>query len=129
MVQLKVLSGKQAGTEFVARRFPVRIGRAAASDLRVEEAGVWDRHIEISLSAEDGFVAVAQPNALVNVNGNRTERTVLRNGDLIELGLARIQFWLSPAAQRSLSFREAAVWLSLGILCASEVVIIYLLAH
>ena len=40
MLQLSILSGKTAGTEWVARRFPVRIGRAPDSDLKLEDAGI-----------------------------------------------------------------------------------------
>ena len=47
MVQLKILSGKKAGTAWVARRFPVRIGRSAGADLQLEESGVWDEHLQL----------------------------------------------------------------------------------
>ena len=56
MLQLKILSGKTAGTEWVARRFPVRIGRASNSDLRLEDDGVWEEHLYLELDPAAGFV-------------------------------------------------------------------------
>ena len=53
MVQFKIVSGKMAGTEQVARRFPFRIGRSAEADLRLEDDGVWDDHLELSVKIND----------------------------------------------------------------------------
>ena len=86
MVQLKVLSGKKAGTAWVARRFPVRIGRSAAADLQLEEDGVWDQHLQLDFNPAEGIVLSAQPNALATVNGQPVHQTVLRNGDAIDIG-------------------------------------------
>ena len=83
MVQLKILSGKKAGTAWVARRFPVRIGRSAGADLQLEESGVWDEHLQLDFQHGEGIVLSAQPNALVTVNGQAVQQTVLRNGDAI----------------------------------------------
>ena len=69
MIQLKILSGKMAGTETVARRFPFRIGRSQSADLRLEEDGVWDEHLELAFDAATGFVLTAHQDALAAVNG------------------------------------------------------------
>ena len=87
MIQLKVLSGKKAGTIWVARRFPVRIGRSGAADLQLEEDGVWDEHLQLDFDPAEGIVLSAQPNALASVNGQPVHQAVLRNGDAIELRL------------------------------------------
>ena len=55
MIQFSILSGKKAGTSWVARRFPVRIGRAAVSDLQIEEEGVWDQHLQVDFIPADGL--------------------------------------------------------------------------
>jgi len=68
MIQFQILSGKTAGTRWVARHFPVRIGRAAANDLQLQDNGVWDEHIELNFDRRQGFVLTAKPNALVTVN-------------------------------------------------------------
>ena len=129
MFQLKVLSGKKAGTVWVARRFPVRIGRAAAADLQLEESGVWDQHLKLDLSPEEGIVMSAQPNALATVNGQPAHRIVLRNGDAIDVGSLRMQFWLSEARQAGLSFREGLTWAGIAVVSLGQVGLIYWLLH
>src|SRR5262245_60840527 len=102
MVQLRILSGKQPGAAYFARRFPVRIGRAAANDLRLEEDGVWDQHFELGLDPAEGFLLHLYPGALATINGAPLPPTPLRNGDTIEIGSLKIQFWLTETRQRGL---------------------------
>ncbi len=114
MFQFRVLSGKMAGAETLARHFPFRIGRAPDAELRLEGGGVWGDHLEIRLNA-DGFAELtSKAEALTLVNGVRVAQAVLHNGDLLELGEVRLQFWLSPVQQYGLAFREITTWLSLG---------------
>ena len=68
------------------------------------------------------------PDALVSVNGQRIERGLLRNGDIIEMGSVKLRFGLSPTRQRSLRFREIVTWIALTALCLGQVAIIYWLA-
>jgi pSer/pThr/pTyr-binding forkhead associated (FHA) protein len=125
MLQLKILSGKQAGAVWNARRFPVRIGRAADSDLRLEEEGVWERHLALDFDPAEGVVLSALPDALASVNGEPLQQTILHNGDLIEFGSLRLQFWLSETRQRGLRFREALTWLGITAVAALQVALIY----
>jgi pSer/pThr/pTyr-binding forkhead associated (FHA) protein len=125
MVQLKILSGKTAGARWVARRFPVRIGRSAGSDLRLEEHGVWEEHFQITLNPALGFVLETQPNALVLANGQPVERAVLHNGDQIEIGAVKLQFWLAEARQRGLRIREGFFWALVATVSLSQVALIY----
>ena len=125
MVQLKILSGKKAGAVWTARRFPVRIGRAANAELRVEEDGVWERHLVLQLRRADGFVLTTEPDALATVNGQPIQETVLRNGDSIEAGALRLQFWLSETRQFGLGFREILTWLGIALVCLVQVALIY----
>jgi pSer/pThr/pTyr-binding forkhead associated (FHA) protein len=124
MVQFKILSGKKAGSLWEARRFPVRIGRAANANLQIEEAGVWDEHLRVSVESE-GFVLETQGSALAGVNGQPVQRAALRNGDVIEMGSARLQFWLSEARQRGQGFREAFVWTLVVLICFSQIALVY----
>ena len=78
MVQFKILSGKKAGSSWETRRFPVRIGRSAGCDLQVEEAGVWDDHLKISVDPGEGFVAETHANALASINGQPIQRAAPR---------------------------------------------------
>jgi hypothetical protein len=129
MVQLKVLSGKKAGTVWVARHFPVRIGRATNSDLQLEEDGVWDQHLQLDFRPAEGIVLNAQPNALLSVNGEPTNQAVLRNGDAIDIGSTRMQFWLSETRQVSLRFREGLTWAGIAGISLGQVALIYWLLH
>ena len=124
MVQFKILSGKKAGSLWEARRFPVRIGRAANANLQIEEPGVWDDHLKVSVDAE-GFVIETQGGALASINGQPVQRAVLRNGDTIEMGSAKLQFWLSEARQRGQGLREALVWGVIVLVCLGQIALVY----
>jgi hypothetical protein len=128
MVRLKILSGKMAGTEHSARRFPFQLGRAASADLRLEEDGVWERHAELTLDAATGFVLSAHTEALVAVNGHPCRESVLRNGDEMDLGALKLRFWIGPTRQRSLRLREWLTWAGFVAIAAVQVVLIYRVA-
>lgn len=125
MVQLKILSGKKAGSSWEARRFPVRVGRSAGCDLQLEEAGVWDDHVKISLDPAEGFIIETQADAIANINDQPIQRASVRNGDAIDLGSVRLQFWLSEAPQRSQAFREVFVWMMITIVCLAQIALVY----
>jgi hypothetical protein len=125
MIQLKILSGKMAGTTFVARHFPVRIGRAAGADLQLAEPGVWDEHFQITLAGPEGFRFQTQPNALATINGEAAQQSTLGNGDLIEIGALKLQFSISEAPQRGLKLRETLVWAVIVAVTVTQLGIIY----
>ena len=125
MIQLKILSGKKAGTAWVARRFPVRIGRSATSDLRLEESGVWDQHLQLDFDPASGLILSAQPKALATVNGQPVEQALLRNGDAIDIGSLKMQFWLSDTQQVGLRFREGLTWFAIAAISLGQVALIY----
>lgn len=127
MVQLKVLSGKMAGENLVARRFPVRIGRAAGNHLRLDEAGVWDAHARLTLHKREGYFVEAEPNALLTVNGSPVQSALLHNGDELMLGSARLQFWLSDTTTRGLRGRELFTWVLIAAVSLSQVALVYYL--
>ena len=125
MIQFQVLAGKKAGSISVARRFPFRIGRAPAMDLCLEDDGVWDHHLDLTLTPQSGFVLTRRPDALAFVNGTAFEQVALRNGDLVELGSTKLQFWLGETRQHSLRLREFLTWFILGALCLAQIALIY----
>jgi pSer/pThr/pTyr-binding forkhead associated (FHA) protein len=125
MVQLKLLTGAKAGTAWVARRFPVRIGRSTSSDLQVEEIGVWDQHLQLDFDSAQGIVLRTQPNALATVNGQPVHQIVLRNGDDIAIGSLKMQFWLSETRQAGLRFREGLTWAAIAAISLGQVGLIY----
>jgi pSer/pThr/pTyr-binding forkhead associated (FHA) protein len=125
MVQFKILSGKKAGSSWEARHFPVRIGRSANSDLHLEEAGVWDDHLKVALEPAEGFIAETQVNAFASINGQPIQRAALRNGDTLEFGSVKLQFWLSEARQRGQMAREAFVWSLISLICFAQIGLVY----
>ena len=126
MILFKIVSGQQAGASWSARRFPVRIGRSTACDLCLEEPGVWDQHIALTLE-RSGFLLRTQGEALAQVNGQPVTERVLRNGDAVEIGTIKLQFWLSSAQQKQLRLRELLSWGTILLVCLSQVIILYLL--
>jgi pSer/pThr/pTyr-binding forkhead associated (FHA) protein len=125
MVQLHILSGKQAGQRLDARRFPFRVGRAPQNDLPLEDDGVWEQHVTLEFQRKSGFSLIAAANAIVTVNGKQADGTLLRNGDVITLGHAKIQFWLAPAPQRSLRLSENLVWALLIFITLGQLALIF----
>ena len=128
MVRLDILSGSKAGTHWVARRFPVRIGRAATCDLRLEESGVWEQHAQLSFDAAEGFVLQTEPDSIVAVNQQPVQSVRLRNGDSITLGSAQIQFWMGDVQQRGVRLREWLVWATVSAVTIAEIALVYQLS-
>jgi len=127
MIQLRVLTGRKAGTTVVTRSFPFSIGRSSQSSLVLDDSGVWDRHLQIEC-ADDAFTLVTGPEAVATVNGEPSGAEPVREGDILELGSVKLRFGFSPMQQTGLHFRETLTWLALAIVCLSQVAIIYLLA-
>jgi pSer/pThr/pTyr-binding forkhead associated (FHA) protein len=127
VIQLKILSGPKTGDVFAASRFPIRIGRAANADLRFEEPGVWDQHLQLDLNPAEGVVLTTSADAWAHINGESVQQAVLRNGDLIELGSLQLQFWLAETRQSALYLREAITWSLVGLVCLAQAGLLYLL--
>jgi pSer/pThr/pTyr-binding forkhead associated (FHA) protein len=124
MIQLNVLSGKKAGNRTVVRRFPFRVGRAVDNDLQLDDDGVWDEHLTLGFQS-GGFNLAVAPSALIAVNGGPFQNQSLRNGDIITIGSAKLQFWLAAARQRGLRFRELFVWALIAAVTAAQFALIY----
>lgn len=124
MLQLNLLNRRAAGNEYVARRFPVFIGRAPDAHLRLELEGVWDRHARILLHPKREFVIEALADATLLVNGHPVTTAPLRNGDVIQLGAAQLRFSLSPTQSRQLKFREVLTWTMFVALCVGQILLV-----
>jgi len=125
MIELHILTGKQAGTQSVVRRFPFRIGRAGGNDLQLTDDGTWDQHLTLEFHRQEGFKLAVADNALVMVNHQPVQTALLRNGDVITLGSAKLQVWLTAARQRGLWLRERFVWGLLVAVILGEFFLIY----
>lgn len=124
MLQIRAIAGTRQATVWEAETFPLQIGRSARSDIRLEEAGVWDEHAEVGFDAEEGFLLNGQTGALLRVNGELVEQVRLRNGDIIELGSVKLQCWLSEVKRRNLSWRERFVWFLLFLVTILQLILI-----
>ena len=127
MIQLSILTGRKAGTQVIARRLPLALGRAAGSGCLLDDDGIWDRHAELEL-CDTVIKMTAGAGCSVTINGERVQEAVLRNGDLLELASVKVRFGLSPTQQRNLWFREALTWVALAAVSLGQVALIYLLA-
>ena len=125
MIELHILTGKKAGSQPVVRRFPFRIGRAEGNDLQLTDDGTWDEHLTLEFHRQEGFKLAVADNALVMVNHQPVQTALLRNGDVITLGSAKLQVWLTAARQRGLWLRERFVWALLAAVVLGEFLLIY----
>lgn len=121
MVLLRHLTGPLAGQETRVMRFPFQLGRSAACNLRLEAPGVWEQHAVLERSPERRFQLRGHPHATLRVNDAEVQLATLRNGDLIQLGNVRLQFWLAPVQQPDLRLREALTWTALILLAVLQV--------
>lgn len=129
MVQLSILSGKQAGSHTVARHFPFSVGRGGDNGLQLDDDGVWDRHVTIEFDRPERFVVRTAGAALVALNQQPVQSAPLRNGDVLSIGSVKLRFSLAAAAQRGLRLREFLIWGLLGAVTAAQIALIYWLAR
>ena len=127
MIEFEIIEGSSRNSTVALHRFPATIGRSSTTDLCLEAAGVWDRHLEINLDPKQGFLLRTCDGALTSINGQHCPAMRLRNGDLIEIGGVKLRFWLRAATQRGFRAREVATWLALGLLVAGQIALICLL--
>ena len=82
--------------------FPVRVGRAAESDLCAEEDGVWAEHFQLSSAVETGFTLTAYPGALVTGESNADTDRGVEEWRPHHRRRVKLSFRLSVTRQRSL---------------------------
>ena len=114
-----------AGREIDASHFPLLIGRAAKADLRLDDIGVWDRHLVLFLDPEKGISLKIQESAHASINGQSFEQAIMRNGDIVELGAVKLRFWLAKARRYNLVWREWMVWAIVTGIALTQIAIIY----
>ena len=124
MIRLRILSGQKSGADLLVTNFPYTIGRARADSLRLEDAGVWDKHLKVSYDPDEGFLLQHNPKALAMLNKETFEKARLKAGDIIEFGATRIQFWLSEMEPRNLRNRERLTWAALIALALAQVALL-----
>ncbi len=126
MLLLRVTDSRGAVTQHLAEAFPYQIGRSSQADLRLQEPGVFENHASIVPSEKARFVVQTEGESLLLRNGEPVRRVQLAPGDEFLIGSARILVSLAPAKQKRLAASEAAVWLLLAGVMASQVVSFFL---
>jgi predicted component of type VI protein secretion system len=122
LAQLMVLNEHDASLQIIRSDLPVRIGRAADCQLRSTAKGVWKYHVELDLNCDNGFFLrpVSKASTLINDEPLKGEKR-LANGDLIILGLMKIQFQMGPVRQQQFDTRETLYWMVLAAFMAAQV--------
>jgi len=127
--QLQQLTGE--GRRFLVntRSFPVRLGRGEDCQVQLTGEGIWERHVELRLNKGRELIVKPAGEATTMINGEPlTGPQPLRNGDVIELGLEKIQFNLGAVRQKKLGLREAIAWvLLLGLTAAQAALLLWLI--
>jgi predicted component of type VI protein secretion system len=122
LAQLTVLNKHGASLQITRADLPVRIGRAADCQLRLEEKGIWDHHVELDLDRDDSFLLRPASEASTLVNDEPLkEEFKLANGDVIILGQTKVQFLIGPMRQQLSGTRETLCWMWLAAFMAAQV--------
>ncbi len=95
--------------------------------MQLVEAGVWENHLQLDLQVPAGFRLRRLGEGRACINGAEFDELVLHNGDVIELGAVKVQFWLGAVRQSDNRAREMLVWLGLGALVLLESLLIFAL--
>ena len=82
---LRGLSGPSFGRS-IALNAPRLIGRGAGCDLRLDGAGVQDRHAHVEIDGPSVLFRAASPAAAIRVNGHLVRSAILAPGDQVEVG-------------------------------------------
>ena len=123
--QLHITAGKMAGQYYPANTFPLTIGRGTACNLQMTDSGIWEQHLEIDVDRQYHLLIRCNPETTAMINGEPLRETqTLRNGDQIEIGTGKIQFWLGNVRQKNLHYHETIMWVLLGILTLAEITLI-----
>ena len=126
MVQLNILSGEYEQQFVKSNAFPILIGRGEDCHLQLVDTGIWENHLELNLNEKHHFTIRTASDATAMVNGQPLEGgQLLHNGDLIEIGMVKIQFWLGSVEQKNLGIREAAAWALLLSVTVAEIYLLF----
>lgn len=94
MFRLIVTKGTERKRRYVIREGRIVIGSAADAGIRLEDAGVDERHAEVTVEHGEALLS-ACGTAPVLLNGQSVTRTFLHHGDALALGAAELAFEVS----------------------------------
>lgn len=114
--------GPESQRSAVCGKIPFKIGRGNAADFQLLAPGVWDVHAEVVYDPSGKLLLRPSGEAIVLVNGERSEGKLLIPGDEIQLGGASLIVGLSPVRQKRLSYYESLVWIIFAVMILSEII-------
>lgn len=112
--RLVMLSGDQQGREYRLEQAVTTVGRAINNDIVIADPQTSRRHLQIVREA-NGFVAVDSGSANgFYVNDQQIKRALLRDGDIITIGLVRMAFYSDVPAQPEFPLTQIDLGASAG---------------
>ena len=127
MFSLTIVEGRQRGQRVDLNKYPFVIGSNSDAHLKLSEPGVWSNHLVVELADNKGPALRRLGDGTVSLNSDPVEVSVLRNGDLINIGAAVLRFGLSPAKRKPLTFLNSASWTAIIAIVVLEIVLLLLL--
>jgi hypothetical protein len=128
MLLLRVTQPELDTPECIVQKLPFIIGKSRSADFQVEAPGVWDKHLSIELDSSNAkFTVSALNDALLLLNGEPCKTSLLRSGDVLQLGACELRISLSPGVQYTLRLQEFAVWFLFILITAIQLAFIFLL--
>ena len=122
LAKLTVLDKQGTSLPIMRIDLPIRIGRAADCQMRLEEKGIWDHHVELDLDRDDCFLLRPTSEASTLVNDEPLKKgQIMANGDVIVLGQTKVEFQIGPVRQQFLGTRETLCWIVLAAFVAAQV--------
>jgi pSer/pThr/pTyr-binding forkhead associated (FHA) protein len=92
-VTLEVIEGVDKGVKFAIENKTITIGRSDASDLKLTDEYISNKHCQI-VFREDHFTVIdLQSLNKTKVNDNVFQQRNLDNGDILSLGKTKIKFF------------------------------------
>lgn len=94
-VMIEVIEGVDKGAKFTIKNKTITIGRTEASDLKLTDEYVSNKHCQI-VYREDHFTVIdLQSLNKTKVNDNVFQQRNLEDGDILSLGKSKIRFtWM-----------------------------------
>jgi len=91
-VMIEVIEGVDKGINFAIKNKTITIGRADASDLKLTDEYVSNKHCQI-VFREDHFTVIdLQSLNKTKINDNVFQQRNLEDGDILSLGKSKIRF-------------------------------------
>ena len=102
MPNITIVTGEQAGKQFVLANRPLSIGRDPTRDIQVIDSKVSRKHAMVRAEGERHVIFASKALNGVVINGVEIEEeTTLTDGDLIQLGDTELVYSMSDDPERT----------------------------